>query len=265
MKSRVLQSGSALAFAVVLLAGTSIHTAFAQAAAPQAPAAASLPTAKTIIDRHIEAVGGRQALSARNSVHTTGTTSIPANGLSGAVEIFAARPNKLLVKQTLTGIGEVLEGFDGTNAWSVNPMTGPTLAAGDELAQRALDADFESMLNAANRYTSMETLEKTKFDGRDCYKVKLVRKDGVEDFDYYDVSTGLKAGSMNTRKNPMGTMQITTTLTDYKKFGPILQPATITASVMGAQIITTITTVEYDNVEAAVFEPPAQIKALIKK
>lgn len=262
MQSRHVRLGSALVFSFVLVGAPVIPV---RAQSPAASSTATLPSAKSILDRHIEAVGGRQALAKRSSVHVTATQSVAAQGLSGNLEIFSARPNKQLLKMTMPGIGEILEGFDGNHAWSMNPMTGPTLTTGEEREQKALDADFEGTLNAAARYTSIETLEKTTFDGRDCYKVKLVRKDGVEDIDFYDVATGLKAGSINTRKNPMGTITATTTLHDYKKFGDLLQPTVMKQQVMGTEIVTTITSVEYDKVDPSVFELPAQIKALIKQ
>ena len=96
------------------------------------------------------------------------------------------------------------------------------------------------------------------------YKLRLVRKGGGEDIEFYDVETGLKAGSTNTRETPMGTITATTIETDYKKFGNMLVPTTIKQSGMGVEQVMTITAVDFDAVDAKVFDPPAQIKALIK-
>jgi hypothetical protein len=165
---------------------------------------------------------------------------------------------------TLVGVGDILRGFDGTHAWSNDPMRGPSLATGKELEERMIDADFDANLNASTRYSSMKTLEKTTFDGRECYKLSLTRKDGVEDIEFYDVATGLKAGSINTRESGMGKITATSTLREYKKFGDILQPTAVTQSAMGAEFNLTITSIEYDKVDPAVFEVPAAIKALVK-
>ena len=56
----------------------------------------------------------------------------------------------------------------------------------------------------------MTTLGTIDFEGRPCYKVRLVRKTGGEDIEFYDVATGLKAGSITTRETPMGTITGTT-------------------------------------------------------
>jgi hypothetical protein len=110
----------------------------------------------------------------------------------------------------------------------------------------------------------MTTLEKTDFEGRPCYKLRLVRRGGGEDIEFYDVETGLKAGTITTRESPMGSITGTSIETDYKKFGPLLQPTTIKQTVMGIQQVITLTSVEYDKVDPAIFDAPAQIKALVK-
>lgn len=261
--------GRALAaICVVAFAAPSFaqSTAVSSPGKPQtaAPVDAGLPSAQRILDRHLEAIGGRKAVAARTSMRTVGSVTIPANGMTGTIEVFAARPNKILAKTTIAGIGDMSEGFDGTRAWSMSPMTGPMLSTGEELAQKAFDADFDGSLNVASRYVSMKTLEKTSFDARPCYKVSLVRKDGGEDIEFYDVATGLKAGNIVSRTTPMGTITATSVMTDYKKFGDLLQPTMLKQSMTGVEIVTTFSSIEYDKVDPAIFELPAPIKALVK-
>lgn len=228
------------------------------------PAPAALPSARSIIDRHIAAIGGRDAVLGHSSTHATGTLSIPSAGMTGAVEIFAAKPNRSALKVTISGVGEVLEGFNGTTGWNVSPMSGPMLLEGKQLAEKRFDADYFAELHDDSRYESMTTVEQTAFDGRQCYKLRLVKKGGGEDIEYYDVQTGLKAGSTTTRETPMGTVTGTTVETDYKKFGNVLQPTTIRQTMMGLQQVITLASIEYDKVPETAFEPPAQVKALIK-
>jgi hypothetical protein len=190
-----------MVFKVAVLAALLSASLYAQAPTAKPPAStatAELPDARTIVDRHINAVGGRQAILGHKSMHASGTLSMPANGISGPVEIFGAAPDQVLVKASVNGIGEIVDAYNGKHAWSINPMTGPTLKTGKELEQTKIDADFYSELRDPKKYT-LKTIEKTTFDGRDCYKVSVKRADGAEDFDFYDVATGLRAGSINTR------------------------------------------------------------------
>jgi len=259
--------------ALAVLFVTPFH---AQAPAKTAPAAAALPDGRGIVERHIKEVGGRDAILAHKSMHVKGTLAVPASGITGPIEIFgAANPDRVIVKTSVPGIGDIMEGFDGSHAWIVSPMTGPMLKIGKELQQTKLDADFYSELRDAKKYTTVKTVEKTTCpeasastakpaEGRSCYKVALSRIDGAEDFDFYDVATGLRAGGINTRESSMGTMTVTSALGGYKKFGDMLVATTQSQKVMGVEQTITLSSVEFDKVESSVFDPPAAIKALIK-
>jgi hypothetical protein len=263
MLTKVLKQGFALS--LVCFVAAAVLSGHAQdAPAQQQKSETALPPAQTIIDRHIEAVGGRAALKAHSSANIKGSITIPANGMTGTIEVFAARPNKVVAKTTLAGIGDIAEGFDGKVAWSMSPMTGPMLATGEELTQKAFDANFDGALGIASRYDAMKTVEKTTFQGRPVYKLALTRKGGGDDIEFYDVETGLKAGGIIERKNPMGTISVTSSVSDYKKFGDLLQPTVMKQSTSGVEIVTTFTSVEYDKVDPTVFELPAAIKALVK-
>lgn len=264
----MIRPGVALPLATLLTFASPVaHAQQPQAKAP-APAAAQpevkLPTARSIIDRHIKEIGGREAILALSSTHATGTISLPGPGLTGKLEVFHAKPNKALQRMSLPGIGDVEEAFDGKVGWSLSPMTGPTLIDGKQLEERAFDGDFYEELKSPQRYTSITTVERTTFEARPVYKIRLVKKTGGEDIEFYDMDTGLRAGLISTRESPMGPMQSTVILGEYKKFGPLMQPTTMKVNMMGTQMIMSISTVEYDKVDPSVFAPPAPIKALIK-
>lgn len=261
--SKSLSYGCALSLAVLLVLPSGRVEAQAPAPAAQQKAAA-LPEARTIINRHIEAVGGRDALRSYSSSHVRGHFNMPATGLSGPVEIFAAEPNKTLMRMTMAGIGDLEEGFDGKVGWMLSPVTGPMLVEGAQLEQKKFDSEFFGDLKDASRYKVMETVERTTFDGREVYRVRLVTATGAEDIEFYDASTGLKAGVQMTRETPMGPVASTVTFSDYRKFGRLQHPATQKLSTMGIENILTIETIEYDSVDPKVFALPEPIRALIK-
>ena len=249
---------------VATVAALLLAPLYAQAP-PKTETPAALPDGRGLIDRHVKAIGGREAILSHKSMHATGTLTVPASGMTGDIEIFqAANPNRSLARTTVKDIGEISEGFDGSHAWSVTPMTGPMLKVGKDLQQTKLDAEFYGDLRDPKTYTEVKTVEKTTFDGRPCYKVSLKRIDGVEDFEYYDAATGLRAGGVRTRDTVMGTMTISTIETGYKKFGNLTVATTLTQQVMGTEQKITLLTVEFDKVPATALEPPAAIKALIK-
>jgi hypothetical protein len=234
--------------------------------APGLTAQEGLPSAESLVARYIKAIGGREAVLRHTSTRVAGTVAAPSSGMTGSFEAFAAKPDKVLLKITLDGMGDSLEGFDGRVAWTTSALTGPMLAQGKELEQKKFDADYYAELRSSERYKSMKTLEKTTWEGRPSYKVSLVAHDGSEEIEYYDVETGFKTGKVVTREMMMmGPVPLTTVASDYRKFGDIMHAATMKQIAMGSQIIMTITSVEYDKVDPAVFDLPTAIRALVKQ
>src|SRR5207248_1838792 len=119
-------------------------------------------------------------------------------------------------------------------------------------------------LTEAERLKSLETVGEEKYNGKDCYKVKAVRKSGKEETRFYDKKTGLQEGAITTQETPMGAVEMKIQVNAYKKFGDVLQAAKTTSeSAFGQQVIT-ITDVSYDKLDDKLFELPKEIKALAK-
>lgn len=239
-----------------------------QAAADTARAAASerttsgVPSARRIIDRYVEAVGGREAIMGRRSSHSTGLFEVPAAGLAGQIDIYAAAPNKMLVKTDFPQMGLVMSGFDGTTAWSVDPMQGPMLLEGKQLEDTRVQSDFYARLHEPANYSSMETTGLVDFEGKQAYSVRLVRTNGDAVEELFDPATGLLVGSVATRDTPMGPVTVTSVIGDYKQFGTQLLPTRVVQKVAGQEIVVTITAVTFDAVDPATFALPASIEAL---
>ena len=57
------------------------------------------------------------------------TMDMPAQGISATMEVMHIYPSHVYTKVDIPGMGSMTSGFDGDNAWSVNPMTGPRVFA----------------------------------------------------------------------------------------------------------------------------------------
>jgi hypothetical protein len=194
-----------------------------------------------------------------------GTFEIRNQGLTGDLQIFAAAPDKALLRIAVTRVGDIVSGFDGTVGWILNPMTGPMVLSGAQLQQARDDADFYSDLHDASRFTSMEVVAIEDFEGRPCYRLRLVRKSGTEDVEFFDTKTALLAGSIVKRDSPLGPVSATHVVGDYRQFGDLRIPTRVVQKMVGVEQILTIQQVEYNTVDSAVFEPPAEIRALLQK
>lgn len=226
----------------------------------------ALPTAADIIAKHVAAIGGKDAVLAVKSMSQTGTLEVPAMGLSASMEMMIAAPNKMASKTNVPGMGEMLQGYNGTVAWDVNPMAGPRLLADKELDQIKEQSDFyANMLYSADRYKTMDVQSITDYAGEKAYKMLTVRKvSGTESTMYFSVATGLFIGGESTQMSQMGPMQVSQSVSGYKTFGPLKLPTKIEQTIGPNKMILTMTNVSYNGVPETAFDVPSTVKPLIK-
>jgi len=229
------------------------------------PAPVPLAAAPAIVARHVTAIGGEAAYRAIRSVHARGRMQVAAQGISGDVELLSARPNKLINRVTIPGIGVIESGFDGRTGWSSSPVTGPELLTGRQLSEAADDAWFDGALHRSDHVREMTTVSRETFDGHAAYKLRVVFQSGNEQFEYYDTESGLQIGSEATKASPQGLIPTVSIMRDYRRFGGLLQPTTFIQRALGLEQTVTITSCEYNAVPASAFEPPASVKALQPK
>ena len=226
-------------------------------------AAQALPDAAGIVKRYVEAMGGN-AFKEKQGMITEGTFTLPAMGTSGPMEVSHARPNQLVLHMTLPGIGEMRSGFDGTVGWSLNPLEGPRVLTGKELSQLRDDAEFSATIRDDRLITSMETVERKEVEGQACYRVRIVWKSGRESFDCYAVDSGLLLSTELHTESVMGAVDATVLFSGYTDFDGVRLPTRTVQKVMGQEFVMTVKSIRFEAIDPAVFELPAEIKALVK-
>jgi hypothetical protein len=236
-----------------------------RASAPVAATNAPLPAAKEVVARFVKEIGGPAAFAKIDSQHVHGKFDMAGQGITGDLEVFAKRPDKLIIKITVPGIGDVVQGFDGKVGWSMNPMTGPMVLEGKMLEQLREQAQFDSVLHNAAEFKSMELAGRTVFEGKECYQINLVRQSGQPSTEYYDVNTGLLHATAEVQETPLGSIKATGVLSDYKQFGEALFATTITQKMGPLAQVMHFNSVEFNHVDDSVFELPKEIKRLIEK
>jgi hypothetical protein len=231
----------------------------AQAATP------ALPTAKSLMDKHDAAIGGRAALAKYSSVKQSGAMTIPAAGLDASIEIFKEKSGMFLQKITIGPIGEIAQGFDGKTAWGIQPQVGAMVLEGEQAREMKAQGEFFGNFHDMANYKSAETVELVDFEGRKCYKVKLSRVAGGEGFEFFDAATGLTAGAIREIDVPgQGKILQTSVFFEYKDFGGVKIPTKIAQRGGQLDVTVNITAVEYDKVDPSTFVLPDAVKSLVK-
>lgn len=245
---------------------TTASTTTAASAPTATTTSSSLPAARTIIDRYVQAIGGRDAVLRHTSIRSVGSFEMPAAGVKGNLTVVQVAPNKMGMTIDLPGMGQMVTAYDGTVGWSINPMQGPRVLEGKELAQIREDAGPAAMLRPADRVRSVETVERTTMNGQSCYKVKVTTLSGRETFDCYSTETGLLVGMTGTQDSPMGQVQVTTLFDDWKEFGGLKAATKVRLQMLGQEQVLTIDRLEFDRQDdLKALEMPEQVKPLVKR
>ena len=87
-------------------------------------AAQGLPKAEEVLDKYIEATGGKAAHEKLNNQVAHGKMEIPGSGFKGSMTIYHAVPNRLFVELELENLGKFQQGTDGKVVWEKNDVTG---------------------------------------------------------------------------------------------------------------------------------------------
>jgi hypothetical protein len=223
------------------------------------------PPAEEVIERYLAAIGGRDLLLRRTSSHTTGRVEVPAAGMTGAIEVLVAGPRAATMRATIEGFGEQQMGILGDVAWSIDPMAGPRLLEGGEKDTMVETADPTVAARDAHHFSTRESIGFAEYDGERCVEVRYVFHSGRETVDCYSLESGLLIGNRTQRQTAMGSMPVTTRLTEYREFGGMRLPTRLVQQVAGIEQITTIEAVHYDVVEESAIRMPPQIRALVDR
>jgi hypothetical protein len=184
-------------------------------------------SAEEILRSAVEARGGRDAAMKVRSFHATGVADLPWDN-SGPFEIFAARPDKLRITMTMKILGLYETGFDGHRAWELVTNQPARLLKDELLAQMRDEAEFFAWYIDPGNYTPRGNAEPAWFNGQECYAIKVSRTSGKELTCYFNASSSLLAGLIESPRTPTGPTWRKMTFAEYRPAGGFLFPARLT-------------------------------------
>lgn len=188
--------------------------------------AASGPTADEILDRYLQALGGRQRLAALTSFVARGTArGYGPESDARPVEIYAQAPaQRTTIIHTLNGDSTTV--YDGRSAWiaaplrpvPVLPLTGQTLAGLRFDAQLSFPAQIkQALLQWRSGYP-------TSIGERDVNVVQGTAPGGALVTLYFDADTGLLARQVRYADSPVGRIPTQIDYRDYREVAGVKMP-----------------------------------------
>jgi outer membrane lipoprotein-sorting protein len=214
-----------------------------------AATAAGAQTAEEIAARNVEAKGGAERWKSLTSVKLSGRVILKDREFP--LTIYAKRPNLIRHEMTIKDM-HVVQAFDGTTAWAINPKGIPEALPAAAADMMKMSAEFEgALIDYKSKGHTVELVGSEKIDGADVHHLKLTLKSGqVQDY-YIDAKTGLESRMTQEVDLGNGIRQThSTDVSDYREVGGIRMPHSIVQSVQG-NVATrmTIDKVEFNTVK----------------
>ena len=193
-----------------------------------APQGAQAPSVDQILDRYVQAVGGKDAIAKVNTRAMKGTLENSDDGSTSPAEVVAKAPNKYLSVVTLGDAGQAQEGWNGEAGWGKDPDSGlHEMNKSDQVAAKR-DYDFYREVRLKELFPKMSLSGKMKVDDRDAYIVEATAGDGAVEKLYFDVESGLLVRRDFERVNvDDGILLYEVDYEDYKDVDGLKVPATV--------------------------------------
>jgi hypothetical protein len=228
--------------------------------------AAFAQTADEIVDKHLTAMGGRAALGKLKSRTMVGTISLstPVGQVSGPVELVTQEPNKSRTLITLDlssfGAGQMIfdQRFDGTSGYVLDSLQGNRDISGSQLDAMKNGAFPSPLLNYKEMGMTVELSGKENVGDREAYLLILKPKSGPVMRLYLDARSYLPIKQVvKLDVPPVGELEQTTELLDYRDVDNVKVPFRIISSSAVQSSTVNITRVEHNGtIDQALFSKP---------
>lgn len=188
------------------------------------------PSADELVAKHIEAVGGAQAVAALSSVQFDGEMRFPGDFKLTYKEVRAKDKGASRAEAALQGL-TLVQAYDGASGWRINPFQGrkdaETMSADEARSIADSGSIGGALVNAKAEGSTVAYLGREDFDGTDAHKVKVTQKDGDE-FVYLLEPETMLAIKMTETRRIRGAQQVTEyELGDYEKVAGVYFPMAI--------------------------------------
>lgn len=237
-----------------------------------------LPAAEDLLDRHVEATGGKDAHLRLKGRKKTGRLAVDMAGHvfdAQVVEHFQA-PNKshILIDGSFFSQVSVC---DGKDAWDWRPghaagtheategLGETTLLEGPERARALEKADFHGAVHWRDAFTSVKTIGVAEVAGAPAFEVQVERKGGEPYSQFYDKESGRLVKRVRKTSSHGEPLDMEVILSDYREFDGLWMATKVHANLRSPSFgegtqTWTYTQIEHgEEIPDSLFERPAEL------
>ncbi len=205
----------------------------AKAAPPMAPPEgkvdlSKLPSADTVVDKFVQAVGGEAAAEKITSRVATGTTT-GFGGRKFPLQIFDEMPDKIALF-THYPMGDSVTGYNGQEGWTSFPRRPAREMEGADLDAAKLDANLHLAIDLKKIFSELKVAPPQKIGDHEAYKI-LGMRPGLPPVEFYfDEDSGLLVREVRYAQSPLGLYPTRIDYSDYREQDGVKIPFSWTTS-----------------------------------
>jgi photosynthetic reaction center cytochrome c subunit len=193
-------------------------------APPRSEPSPTLPSADQVLDRYVDAVGGRAAIEKISTRISKGTFQGP--GVRATVERIQKTPARLLIIVQFPK-GTSSFGVNGSRGWEKGPGSAPAREAppdDENVAPFQWDADLHRDLKLRELYTKVSVTTQETIGSVSAWVVEAESRRGQTEKLYFDSQTGLLLRRLQIRGSPLGPLPLQMDFGDYREVDGVKVP-----------------------------------------
>ena len=210
-----------------------------------------------LVARNVQAKGGADKLQAVQTMKQT--AHVTFQNITGTITVYGKRPN-LIRQEMVMGGQKIINAFDGTTAWSINPFMGsaePKAITGPQANDIKVQAEFDGpLVNYKAKGYEVELIGLETLGTRKVYHLKMTSPEKRVQQLYLDADTNLETKIVaDTQTGP-----VENELSDYRQIQGLKLPfmmKTVASGNVVAQI--TVDSIELNaKIDDEMFKMPAK-------
>jgi hypothetical protein len=182
-----------------------------------------LPSPEELIERHIEATGGREAYEKLRTRRLTGTLQVGDQGAANKIVIMSRPMHDRHVELYGSGGGVQRYVTNSDESWTYQGNV-VVASGGEQRVGEILRAAYDALLDWPQFFPLSRTMGVEPVDGRDAYRVRLLTDDCHELFLYFDKETGRNVRRVEDVAYAGRVIRSDAVYSDYREFDGIEMP-----------------------------------------
>ena len=177
---------------------------------------------ESIINNHIDAIGGKERLVKVESIQTSGSANLNMQGQSFVLEFYSIKNNQNQSLSTVKAGGMMVQKSVFNKYQGYNEVNGQRILLKDsELETAIIDSALFSELNYD--FSTIELVGTSVINNEKVYEIKITDSKT----EYYSIETGLKIKEVQITEVDGNQIVVETTINRYEEINGVLIPSEI--------------------------------------